>query len=234
MWISPWTRLLDLVAPRRCACCGARLSPTEEVLCAPCLLRLPRTHQWLHPLDNQLARLFYGLFPVEKAAAYIFYQPHDSTAYPILQLKYRSKPWIGVALGRCMAREMASSGFFDGVDALVPVPLSFHRQRKRGYNQSERIARGISQVTGLPVATGALKRIRFGRSQTQLTHEERRENVRGLFKLVDARRVEGLHVLLVDDIVTTGSTMWAAAEPLMQVRGITVSVLSVGFAWGGA
>lgn len=227
MWISLWTRILDFVAPRHCTCCGVRLSVTEDVLCVSCLAHLPRTRYWLSPLDNRVARLFWGRFPVERAASYFFYYPHNAFVYPILQMKYRSRPWIAVALGRYMAAELAPSGFFDGVDVLVPVPLTWRRQLKRGYNQSERIARGVSEITGIRVAPKALMRTRFAQSQTKRTSYERREGMDGLFRLAQAGQVEGRHVMLIDDVITTGSTVCAAAEALLEARGITVSVLSV-------
>lgn len=233
MWINPWSRLLDAVAPRRCACCGQKLSITEDIVCLACLLHIPRTNYWANPLDNRLARLFWGRFPVERAAAYFFYHPHSSTSHIILQLKYQSKPWVGTFLGRYMGMEMKQGGFFEGVDALIPMPLSRKRKWQRGYNQSERIAQGISEVTGIPVETKALKRTKFKQSQTRLTPYERQENVEGLFVLADKRRIEGKHVMLVDDVITTGSTVCSAALALSKARGVTISIVSAAFTWSG-
>lgn len=232
MWISQLTRWLDLVAPRRCRVCGRRLSVTENVICLPCIAHLPRTYYWRNPLDNELARRFWGRVPVERVASYFFYYPRTGVGQMIYDLKYHSQPWVGVALGRCMGRELAESGFFEGVDLLVPVPLARKRRRARGYNQSERIARGISEVTDIPVETKCVGRTRFVTSQTHLTVGERRDNVEGLFRLKDGRRVAGKHIMLIDDVITTGATIVACATALCEAEGVKVSVLSLGFAKG--
>lgn len=233
MWISLIARALDLLMPRRCTCCGQRLASTERVVCTACVCRLPRTYYWEQPYDNRMARLFWALFPVERAASLFFYHPHGAESRLITSLKYRSKPWVGEALGRLIAREMQGAGMFEGIDLLVPIPLSRKRRRQRGYNQSEHIARGISEVTGIPLDTRSLQRTSFKRSQTQLTPQERKENVKGLFSLARPERLEGKHLMLIDDIITTGSTMSAAAQTVIEAGGVKVSVVSAGFTYGG-
>ena len=128
-----------------------------------------------------------------------------------------------------MAHEMQMARFFDGIDVLLPVPLSRKRKRQRGYNQSEMLARGISEVTGLPIVTKAVRRLNFQRSQTSLTRQERRENVEGTFVLQRPELIENKHVLLIDDICTTGATIVACGEAIKAVKGIHVSVLTLGF-----
>ncbi|MDE6648169.1 MAG: ComF family protein, partial [Prevotella sp.] len=118
---------------------------------------------------------------------------------------------------------------FKDVDALLPVPLARKRLHQRGYNQSERLASGISEVTGLPVITKALRRKRFVQSQTQLNRQERQENVSDIFQLTDPTPLKGKHVLLIDDICTTGATLTACAEAIKHIEGIRISVLTYGF-----
>lgn len=220
---------LDLLSPRVCHICGKRLAVTEEEICGVCNWHLPRTHFCENAEDNELARLFWGRFPIEKAASLIFYKPHDEPSQMIYDLKYHGKNHLGIWLGSVLAKEGLTQGFFEGIDVIVPVPISLGRRWNRGYNQSEMIARGISEVTGIPVSTKALKRVNFTQSQTHLTSAERVENVEKAFRLKKAEDVAGKHILLVDDIITTGATITACAKELQKAGNVKFSVMSIGF-----
>ena len=239
LWV---TRLLDFISPRSCVVCGQRLTATEHSLCSVCLLHLPRTAFQYSPDDNDMAQLFWHLAPVERAAALIYYEPQGEVAQVIYDMKYRNRPDVGEDMGRLMAQEMQQARYFDGIDVLVPVPLSRKRQRQRGYNQSEELARGISDVTRLPVVTTALRRKHFRQSQTHLTRRERQENVTDMFQLRDkaplfgkgavsdaVASLRGKHILLIDDICTTGATLLACAHALRSIEGIRLSILTFGF-----
>lgn len=127
------------------------------------------------------------------------------------------------------AKLLMPTGFFDGIDLVVPVPLAKERQRARGYNQSEMIAEGISQATGIEMSVGNVVRLHFSKTQTMLNEWERRENVEGNFKVVDAAGLEGKHVLLVDDIMTTGATLKACGGEMGKSVGkLRISVLTIG------
>ena len=227
--INWWTRILDFIAPRQCVVCDQRLSSTERSLCSRCMLHLPRTAFQFTPDDNPMAQLFWKLAPIQRAAALIYYEPRSEVAQIVYDLKYADRPDIGEDMGRLMANEMQAAGYFDDVDVLLPVPLSRKRLRQRGYNQSEELARGISDITRLPIVTKALRRRHFHRSQTQLSRRERQENVADMFELRNATMLEGRHVLLVDDICTTGATLTACAQAIKDVRGIRISILTFGF-----
>ena len=224
-----WTRIVDFIAPRSCVICGRRLSPTERSLCSVCVLHLYRTTFQFTPEDNEMAQLFWGLLPVERTAALIYYEPRSETAALIYKLKYGHRPDIGEDLGRIMAEEMKPAGFLDGIDILLPIPLSKKRYWQRGYNQSEMLARGMSEVTGLPVITKAVRRTNFRQSQTSLTRKERQENVEGTFVLRHPEQLENKHVLLIDDICTTGATLLACSEAIKSIKGIRISILTLGF-----
>ena len=224
-----WTRFLDFISPRACVVCDHRLAPTERSLCSVCLFHLPRTDFHLKPLDNPMAQLFWKLTTIQKAAALFYYQPHSETAQLIYRLKYNNRPDIGEDMGRVMASEMQLSDFFSDIDILLSVPLSRKRLRQRGYNQSEQLAIGISDVTHLPIVTKALRRKEFHQSQTKLNRWQRQENVDNTFLLVDDSQLKGRHVLLIDDICTTGATLIACANTLKDVKDIRISVLTLGF-----
>lgn len=229
MTMNYFRRFLDFLCPRHCVVCGKVLSPTEQSLCGVCLLHLPRTTFQFTPDDNAVAQLFWGQLPVERAAALMYYEPRSELAQLLYQLKYNQRPDIGEDVGRIMAQEMQMAHFFDGIDVLVPVPLSRKRLRQRGYNQSEMLARGIREITHLPIDTRAVRREHFRKSQTFLTRQERRENVEGIFRLRRAKRLEGRHVLLIDDVCTTGATLIACGEAIRHVPGIRISILTLAY-----
>jgi len=224
-----WSSILDLISPRQCVVCGERLTPTERSICSVCLRHLPRTTYQFTPDDNPMAQLFWHLTPIERAAALIYYEPHSEMARIVYQLKYGQRPDIGEDMGRLMAVEMEFARYFEGIDALLPVPLARKRLRQRGYNQSERLAEGIRQKTGLPVITRAVGRKHFLQSQTQLSRHERQENVQDIFELRDEQSLKGRHLLLIDDICTTGATLIALVDAIKHVEGIRLSVLTFGF-----
>ena len=225
--ISFWRRLLDLISPRLCVVCGHRLSVTEEAICSKCNFHLPRTGFHLNAYDNEMARLFWAQIPIERATAFFYYEPHAQTANIIYELKYKNRSDIGCTVGRMLAKEILPAGFFDGIDGIVPIPLAKKRLRQRGYNQSEEIAQGVSEITGLPIHKKAVRRTVFEGSQTNKGRWERHDNVERVFEL---KAISGRHLLLIDDVVTTGATCLACAKALCQAGGVRISILSLGFA----
>lgn len=227
--ISFWTRLLDLISPRLCVVCGNRLSITEETLCSKCNLHLPRTDFSRNLYENIMAKLFWGQIAIEKAAALFYYEAHAETANILYELKYKNHPEIGETMGRMMAKELKNSGLFDDIDAIVPIPLAPKRERQRGYNQSMELAKGISDVTGLPILNKVVRRTSFEGSQTHRGRWERNENVEHVFQLTDSS-ISGKHLLVVDDVVTTGATAIACSKELLKASNVKISVLALGFA----
>ncbi|MGN1262402.1 MAG: ComF family protein [Prevotella sp.] len=232
MIVNPITRLLDLISPRRCVICDGRLNVTEELVCSQCLMHLPRLNMSASPRDNVMARMFWGQVEMEHAATFMQHIPHSPSSKIIYNMKYLGHTGLAVFMGRMAAREMAADGFFEGIDLIVPIPLARKRQRQRGYNQSELIAKGIGEVTGIKVETKAVKRTRFEKSQTGLTRYDRRENTKGIFQLRDATRLKGRHVLIVDDVITSGATMTACAEAIAGAGSVRMSAMTLAMAGG--
>lgn len=224
-------RISDFFFPRICPVCGGRLSLAEEQVCLECLLNLPRTNYINTPTDNEVKNLFELQIPIERAVAFMRYMPGKDSTRLILAIKYKRGKSLALMLGRMMAEEFseANSDFFEGIDVILPTPLTAKRLRDRGYNQSEMIARGIAEVTGISVDAKSVKRLRFSESQTRLSREERRENVKDAFECVMPEDLDGKHILLIDDIVTTGSTILAVANSILKTtKDVTFSVLTVG------
>lgn len=176
-----------------------------------------------------MAKLFWILIPIENAAALFFYYSHSDSTNVILKFKYNGNWNYAEDMGRIAAYEFMEYDFFNGIDAIVPIPITKKRERERGYNQSYHIALGVKTITGLPIINDAVKRTSFTESQTQKSSLERKENVKNAFKLVNGEKVRGKHILIIDDVVTTGSTITSCAEELMKAGAIAFSVLSIGF-----
>lgn len=226
--IGLFARVIDLLMPRACSICGSRLTVTEVGICASCNFHLPRTFFDQSPDDNDMVRLFWGVIPVERGVSWYFFEPHSQAARPIYSMKYNGNAELGCTLGRLFAEEIKGSGFFEDIDVIVPVPLAKKRERTRGYNQSLMISNGIAEATGLPVEKRALKRNAFVESQTRKNRWERLENVDEVFELRKPDRVAGRHVLIVDDVITTGATITACARELLKAGGVRISVLTLG------
>ncbi len=227
--MSVWSDIWELFFPRYCAVCGERLPRSEKGLCFKCLSKLPRTSLHLQK-DNEMEKNFWGRFPLERAAAFLYYSKGGDVRKLLYELKYYGNHQLGFILGQCMATEMQVSGFFDGIDALVPIPLHPQKLRKRGYNQSEMLAGGIASVVGAPVVTDWLQRDQYTDTQTHKSQYERWMNVNEVFVCNDPHRMEGKHILLVDDVFTTGATIVACADALKEIHGLHISVLTLALA----
>lgn len=228
--LSILSKIIDVIAPRTCAICDVRLSGDEDTICARCHQGLPLTDTFLDTQGNEMARLFWGQFTPERCIALFYYKSHAPASQLIYKLKYGYRPEIGRFIGKDVAKEAQAINFFEGIDLLVPIPLSKKRRRQRGYNQSEEIALGISDLTHIPLCTQAVERTSFAQSQTHQHRQGRIDNVEGVFRLIDANVIEGKHLLLIDDICTTGATLISCAKQLLLAKDVRVSILTIGFA----
>ena len=220
----------SLLFPRCCVVCGSPLSRGEECLCTCCNINLPRTGFHLRK-DNPVECLFWGRIPgLKRASSFLFYRKGSDFRRILHMLKYGGYKELGEVMGRYMSAELSSGEFFDGVDMIIPVPLHRKKQKLRGYNQSEWIARGIASVTGIPLCAECMIREKNTETQTRKSTFERWANVEGIFRLCDTVHFEGKHVLLVDDVLTTGATTVACASAFARVSGIRISVLTLAVA----
>lgn len=227
--ISFFRRIADLISPRACPVCSMRLTASEETLCATCNRHLPRTFFWEQPYDNTMAQTFWIQLPIEKAAALFYYEAQSETSRLVYSMKYKGHPEIAEQLGRMAAEEMKESGFFEDIDLLLPVPLTHEREKERGYNQSMEIARGIHAATGIPISEKTIRRNAFTDSQTHKDRRSRLENVTGAFELLQAAELEGKHIMLVDDVVTTGATLLSCGHELLKAQPRALSFFSLGY-----
>ncbi|NDV60504.1 ComF family protein [Bacteroides sp. 519] len=224
-WIHSF---FSILFPKYCPVCGCILYE-ENFFCIKCDLDLPRTHFHLNR-DNSLESQFWGKVDIQRATAYFYYRKGSPYRELLYALKYRGQKELGQKLGARIATEISESDFFDSIDLLIPVPLHKNRYKERGYNQSEQIAIGISKVTGIPVETGVIIRQQQTETQTRKSHYARLENMEGVFELSPLCNCDNKHVLLIDDIITTGATITSCARVLQtNLHNIKISILAIGF-----
>jgi ComF family protein len=220
--------LLSLFFPKICFSCNRSLYRNEECICTQCIYHLPKTGYRLRD-ENPVTRLFWGRVPVQSAASYLLFSKGGKVQDLIHQFKYEGKKEIGITLGKLYGKHLAESFSSSGIDAIVAVPLHHKKEKKRGYNQAEVFGEGLSIELAKPIINKALERISLSETQTRKSRFSRWKNVEQVFQVRDSSQLEGKHILLVDDVVTTGSTLEACANKILELRGTKVSVASIAY-----
>jgi ComF family protein len=223
LWTSDF---ISLIYPRICVCCGNSLWKHETIVCHACSFRLPKTQFHLEP-ENPVSRVFHGRVQVESASSYLLFNKGNKVQRLIHQLKYKGRRDVGIWLGEEYGRVLRNSPFFTGIDLIIPVPLHKKRLMQRGYNQSDQFATGLSKTMQLPVENKLLVRNRATGTQTRKGRYDRWKNVEDLFSVVRPERITGMHILLVDDVITTGATLESCIATLRSAPGVRVSVATI-------
>lgn len=220
--------LSHLFFPHVCEGCGTDVLDNQEPVCPKCFDELPFTGFFRH-FDNPVEDKFKGHIQVA-AAGSCFYFTKDSLIHKlVIALKYFGNKEMGYYLGRLTGRELVSSGRFEDVDVLVPVPLNPRKEKKRGYNQAAVIASGIASVWKKPVLEDGISRNIFTETQTQKNRISRWQNMQGVFSSSQTGVLEGKHIMLIDDIITTGATLETCGEQLLKITGTTLSIATVAY-----
>lgn len=205
-----------LLFPRLCCGCQRPLLPLEKMVCLICNGQLSHTGFHRAPLNETMLRIT-GRFPLERATSFCYFANGGLVQHLLHLIKYSRRDDLAFELGEAFGAELKAAGFLEGIDALVPVPLHFRKEWKRGYNQSERIAAGIEEATGIPVKERLLQRTRHTESQTsKKTAAERILNVQDAFRVRPSVKSSASHFLLIDDVLTTGATLEACAAALLK------------------
>ena len=224
------THLHDLALlafPNNCLVCRQSLVAGEKDICFACIDALPETGY--HTLaDNPVSQHFWGRIPLIHAAAYLYVQEGNITQDMIHLLKYKRKKQIGIKLGRLYGHKLREeNSLIRDIDLIVPVPLHVNRQRQRGYNQCDYFAQGLSEILHIPYEPHVMKRLKENVSQTKRTRYDRWENVEGIFALAQPEKVKGKHILLVDDVITTGATIESCASALLMGEDVHLCVATI-------
>jgi len=230
MNVTPWLNgIIHLFFPRTCQACGHVLYAQEEILCMKCLFRLPKTNFHLHE-ENPVSRVFWGRVNLHAATSFLFFSKGGKVQRLMHNLKYRGKKRVGLYLGKLYGNDLKKSELFKTVEVVIPVPMHPVKQHKRGFNQSALIAQGIAESMSIEVQTDNLIKTINTSSQTKKSRYNRWKNVKDVFQIKDEKSLEDKHILLVDDVITTGATIEACAQRLTNVSGTKVSVASLAYA----
>ncbi|NTS40851.1 ComF family protein [Flavisolibacter sp. BT320] len=220
--------LLHLLFPHVCETCGTDVLEPDHHLCLRCLAALPKTDFHFYP-NNPVEKIYWGRLPLTSATAQYYFTKGSMMQHLMHQLKYRGNKDLGLYLGRLMGYALEASNRFRYVDALVPLPLFPAKEKARGYNQATVLCEGIAQVLQKPVLKDAVIRTMHTESQTKKNRVERWLNMEGRFELKKPTAIEAKHILLVDDVVTTGATLEACGAALLEGANVQLSVATLCF-----
>ena len=219
-WIDP---VFWLYFPKNCPACGRPLRLFGANICGRCSQNLPETHFFEAP-NNPIEKIFYGRLPISAGAAAWYFHKNSALQALLFQLKYKSNKEVGLFIGKQMGALLAASERFASIDALVPVPLHPQALSKRGFNQAALICEGIGQVWHKPVLTSAIARTKHTSTQTKQTRAERCDNIENPLTIKDPISINGKHLLIIDDVITTGATIEACGKTLLTIKNVGLCV----------
>lgn len=222
------TDILSFVYPSKCEVCGRVLVESECVICSFCIIKLPRSNYHLDE-RNPMIQIFWGRVRVLYASSFFFFYKGSPYQSLLHKLKYEGKKNIGIRMGRLFAAELTETSFSRS-EIIIPVPLHPKKQKKRGYNQSEMLAKGVNELFGIELNTKVLMRKGNAGSQTNKNRYDRFLNISDQFCIENSEGIQGKSVLLIDDVVTTGSTLEACAQLLIDAGSKDISILTLAIA----
>lgn len=219
--------IFHLFFPKLCVACSRNLFKNEQFLCSLCMHDLPLTHYHLNK-GNELEKVFWGRIPIETAMAMVHFKKKGSIQHVLHEIKYKNNMDLALFLGKYYGNILKQGGLqFDGIMA---IPLHKSKLKKRGYNQSELIAQGIASVLQSENLSSAVRRLKSTETQTRKSRTDRWENVKDVFEVTQPHMINHKHILLIDDVITTGATIEACAIPIVAVNGVKLSIASLAFA----
>ena len=225
-FLSVKESILHLIFPHLCAGCGTDVITVDHYLCAQCFTLLPQTYFEKHD-NNLVEKIFWGRLPVAAATAMYYFTKKSMLQELMHQFKYKGHKELGFYLGRLLGHAIAGTDRFNDVDALIPLPLFTDKERHRGFNQSLVLCEGITDVWQRPILLNAVERKYATETQTKKSRIERWENMQNRFRLTDPAIVANQHLLLIDDVVTTGATLEACAQVLLTGQNTRLSIATL-------
>ncbi len=220
--------MFHFVFPHVCEGCGTDVLDVSHMLCLRCLSSLPQTAFEQHP-DNPVEKMFWGRLSIIHATAQYYFTKESLMQRLMHQFKYRGNKELGLYLGKLMGHALLAAGRFTDIEGLVPLPLFKSKESKRGFNQAAVLCDGIAEIIAKPVFKDVIIRTEHTESQTKKTRLERWQNMEGRFELTNSKTIEGRHILLIDDVVTTGATLEACGSELLKALNTRLSVATLCF-----
>ena len=215
-----------LLFPHNCLGCATDVLNNDDLICARCATELPETN-YFKATNNPIEKTFCGRVKIENAAAGFYFTKQSLMQHLLQQLKYKGNKEVGIYLGKLIGYELQKSIRFDDIEVLIPLPLNAKKEFKRGYNQSMLICQGIASIWQKPVLKDAVIRTVFTETQTNKTRINRWENMDGVFAIANEKALEGKHILLVDDVVTSGATFEACGSEILKISNTKLSIAAV-------
>lgn len=222
--------LLHLAFPHVCEACGTDNLQADHLLCLQCLSSLPETNFHLHS-GNPVEKIFWGRMPVASATAQYYFTKESLIQHLMHQFKYKGNKDVGIYLGKLMGHALLAANRFSTIEALIPLPLHKSKEHRRGYNQAAVLCEGIATVLNKPLLRDSVIRPEQTETQTKKARIQRWQNMEGRFELVKPKAIEGKHILLVDDVVTTGATLEACGQELLKAESIQLSIATLCFSF---
>jgi len=222
--------LLHLAFPHVCEGCGSDTLDKDHLICLRCLSELPATGFQLHP-NNPIEKIFWGRVPITAASAQYYFTKESLMQRLMHNFKYKGNKELGIYLGKMMGNQLAESNRFSFIDAIIPLPLFKSKERKRGFNQANLLCEGTAEVLKKPVLKDVIVRTAHTESQTKKSRVERWQNMEGRFELVNEAAIRDKHILLVDDVVTTGATLEACGLELLKAENSKLSIATLCFSF---
>lgn len=214
---------LHILFPHVCSGCGSDIISRESLLCMRCMAEMPETHFHMHA-NNPIEKKFWGKLPLVSATAQYYFSKESLIQHLMHQLKYKGNKELGWQLGRLMGNDLLQSNRFKDMEVLIPLPLFAAKEKRRGYNQSTILCEGMAEVMGVKILRNVILRKQHTETQTKKGRIERWLNMEGKFELTQPEKIQNKHVLLVDDIITTGATLEACGQELMRADNVNLSV----------
>ena len=225
--IKPIKSLTDLIFPELCPCCQLSRPMNNHILCLSCLADLPFTGHEKYPLENETAITFWGRIPLKAACSIFYFNPKGKIRNVLHRIKYEGRKDIAVEMGKLMGQYVEKAEELRTAELILPVPLHPKRKTARGFNQCDFLAKGLSQKTGIPWITDAVIRTRNNPTQTKLNRELRFENTNQLFQVIKPELIKNKHLILLDDVITTGATLESFAEVILNAGATSVSIVTL-------
>lgn len=221
-----WQHLADVFYPRACVCCEEALLDQESLICLTCQFDLPLVDNQKYR-SNVVTRIFEGRVPIVFGASFLFYHELGKTKQLIHQLKYRNQQDVGILFANWLGNQMKKSEVFHSIDCIVPVPLHQKKLRKRGYNQLTKFGKRLSEILEVSYKDDVLQRVSFTQTQTKKKRLARFQNTQSRFVLNESENIDYQHILLIDDVITTGATLEACCKELLKANDVKISIATM-------